>query len=326
MATLYRAHASDLLTLETARPGWTRQQLPEACGSCHVDRIVLDDGLTLAYSHYRPVRDLCEQSDMRADASARTWVVTLGMHGQSAYQARHGDTLRFCAGHTTISLSHGSEGERHYRAAQAVVQLRLVVGEHWLARYAEGRAGSSEIDAAARSRSCAALAFRPTSAATATHAAALLRGASGAPGTAPVGRLEVHIHALSVLAEQLAAWLPAETGGEGRLSDAEAARLHGVREFMQQHLDQPLTIACLCATAGLSEFRLKQGFRRLYGTTPHRMLTELRMRRAWSLLETGCQVAEAAYRVGFEHPANFSVAFSRFFGRSPKSVFGKRRG
>ena len=54
-------------------------------------------------------------------------------------------------------------------------------------------------------------------------------------------------------------------------------------------------------------------------------LTEMRMRRAWELLETGCQVAQAAYRVGYCHPANFSAAFTRFHGRAPKSVFGKRR-
>ncbi|MDF3852258.1 helix-turn-helix domain-containing protein, partial [Achromobacter denitrificans] len=45
----------------------------------------------------------------------------------------------------------------------------------------------------------------------------------------------------------------------------------------------------------------------------------------WELLETGCQVAQAAYRVGYRHPANFSAAFTRFHGRAPKSVFGKRR-
>ena len=48
------------------------------------------------------------------------------------------------------------------------------------------------------------------------------------------------------------------------------------------------------------------------------------MRRAWALLETGCQVAQAGWQVGYAHPSNFSAAFTRFYGRSPKSVFGRR--
>ncbi|MNG39296.1 Helix-turn-helix domain protein [compost metagenome] len=55
------------------------------------------------------------------------------------------------------------------------------------------------------------------------------------------------------------------------------------------------------------------------------MLHEIRMRKAYTLLESGCQVAQAAYRVGYKFPGSFSTAFTRFFGKPPKSVFGKRR-
>ena len=37
------------------------------------------------------------------------------------------------------------------------------------------------------------------------------------------------------------------------------------------------------------------------------------------------QVAQAAYRVGYKFPNNFSAAFTRLFGKPPKSVLGKRR-
>jgi AraC-like DNA-binding protein len=89
-------------------------------------------------------------------------------------------------------------------------------------------------------------------------------------------------------------------------------------------MDRELTVQYLCLATGLNEFKLKQGFRALYGDSPMRLLTGMRMRRAWELLEGGCQVAQAAYQVGYRHPANFSAAFTRFHGRAPKSVFGKR--
>ena len=36
-------------------------------------------------------------------------------------------------------------------------------------------------------------------------------------------------------------------------------------------------------------------------------------------------VAQAAWQVGYKYPNNFTVAFTRYFGRSPKSIFGKKR-
>ncbi|MNG24257.1 Regulatory protein PchR [compost metagenome] len=89
-------------------------------------------------------------------------------------------------------------------------------------------------------------------------------------------------------------------------------------------MDRALTIPYLCAAVGLNECKFKQGFRDLFGASPHRFLLDLRMRRAWALLESGCQVAQAAWQVGYAHPTNFSAAFMRYFGRTPKSVSGGR--
>ncbi len=55
-------------------------------------------------------------------------------------------------------------------------------------------------------------------------------------------------------------------------------------------------------------------------STPYQMLLDIRMNKAWELLSTGLQVAQTAYAVGYEHPSNFSAAFTRFYGRSPKSI------
>jgi len=56
------------------------------------------------------------------------------------------------------------------------------------------------------------------------------------------------------------------------------------------------------------------------------LLLELRMRKAYALLESGQQVAQAGWQVGYKYPNNFSVAFARYFGRSPKAIFGSRCG
>ena len=48
---------------------------------------------------------------------------------------------------------------------------------------------------------------------------------------------------------------------------------------------------------------------------------EQRLARAWAALEqTGCSVAEVAHGAGYSSAANFSTAFKRRFGISPKLV------
>ena len=80
------------------------------------------------------------------------------------------------------------------------------------------------------------------------------------------------------------------------------------------------------AALGMSESKLGRVFRQRYQQSPGQYLLELKMQKAWSMLETGCQVAEAAYALGYEWPENFSAAFVRFFGCRPKEVFPKAVG
>jgi len=55
------------------------------------------------------------------------------------------------------------------------------------------------------------------------------------------------------------------------------------------------------------------------------LLLKMRIRKAYALLESGQQVAQAGWLVGYKYPNNFSATFTRYFGRSPKAVFGSRK-
>ena len=103
-----------------------------------------------------------------------------------------------------------------------------------------------------------------------------------------------------------------------RLRPVEQVRFE-VRQRLEQ-MAQALTLDYLCAHVGLSLFKFKQGWKYRYGDSPQRTLLALRMQRAKLLLENGCQVAQAGWQTGYRHPANFSAAFSRYFGYAPKTV------
>ena len=196
-------------------------------------------------------------------------------------------------------------GERRFEANQRAAQLRVLVDEEALARYWPEGLISLLPDGGVRQLEHAA-----TTAAAALHARALLRA------TDP---LAVHIGVLSLLAEQLRALRPAPAPVP-RWSEADIARLERVHALMQEQMAQELTLDYLCAQVGLSLFKLKQGWRYRYNDSPQRTLLALRMQRAKLLLENGCQVAQAGRQTGYRHPANFSAAFSRYFGYAPKTV------
>jgi AraC-like DNA-binding protein len=301
------------IPVRTAPPGWTRQALPAELGECHAERFTLGDGLVLARSLYHPLRDLAEES-VNADA-ARTLVITLGLSGESGYVERSGATLRFGANHTTLAAFSGSHGERRYAAGQPVRQLRLLVSGEALDRYV----GPELSRRLTQVQGVRQLDYRRS---TPASLACARRLAQPSPGRA-TDALDLHIAMLSLAALELRHIAP-EPVCAPRHSDDDLARLERARDLLAAQMDRELTLSYLAGAVGLNEFKLKQGFREVFGTSPHRMLLELRMRRAWALLETGCQVAQAGYQVGYAHPANFSAAFSRFFGRTPKSVFGRR--
>ena len=287
---------------DRAAAGWMRRQLDHGMDDCRADQRQVDQGLLLVHSDYRPRLALVEQSQ-HDDAGGL--VITIGLEGASGYTTRDGGQLHFRGGHTTVTAFHHVSGERRFEAHHRAAQLRVLVGEEALARYWPEGLASLLPNGGARQ-----LAHAATTRTAALHARSLLRA------TDP---LAVHIGVLSLLAEQLRTLRPAPVPVP-RWSDADIARLERAYALMQEQMAQELTLDYLCAQAGLSLFKLKQGWRYRYNDSPQRTLLALRMQRAKLLLENGCQVAQAGWQTGYRYPANFSAAFSRYFGYAPKTV------
>ncbi|UDL05354.1 helix-turn-helix transcriptional regulator [Marinobacter sp. CA1] len=300
----YRIDSGEAIA--TTRPGaWQRRCLPSRVGACVVDRLALADGVALVYSDYRPREDLVEVSELALADPVVT--LTVGLEGRSGYRGDQAD-LGFVAGQTTVTRFQQARGERRYRAGERVRQLRLMVAAPALARYrldgllgGPGRAAVQQLDQAATPVPMQPLVARLE---------ALYR-------QSPEQRLELEITALSLLSAQVQRLvLPSSVVRSPR--DREAIRQ--VRALMVAQPERPWTLAMLSQAVGINEAKLKAGVRAEYDTTPFRLLTAIRMQRARELLQQGHPVATAAYRSGYSHPANFSLAFKRFFGESPKVV------
>ncbi|MDQ7727789.1 AraC family transcriptional regulator [Halomonas sp. SpR8] len=269
---------------------------------------VLDDGLSVVLTRYRARQALVEES--HTPHTGAGVIITFGLQGHSDYRERWGPRVDFRHGHTTVTAFDHSQGERHIPEGETVLQLRLVASTGWLARYLGERYQS----ALPASKGVRSLAFQPTSAGSRAHLQALQASLQ-----TDSARIQKHIHALSLLGEQLEALLP-EPRHTQHIATADVERIVQAHEILINELDRPLTLAYLGARVGLGEQKLKQGFRRMFGTTPQHFLHQQRMRHAHMLLESGQQVAQAAYATGYRHPSNFSSAFTRFFGYAPKAI------
>ena len=101
--------------------------------------------------------------------------------------------------------------------------------------------------------------------------------------------------------------------------DQEMIRtLAETRRYMEEHLDEPLSISDLSRCACLSATTFKEGFRRLYGLPVHTWLQQRRMERAAELLrDSSLSVLGVAQSVGYSSASQFSAAFRRQYGMSP---------
>jgi AraC family transcriptional regulator len=95
-------------------------------------------------------------------------------------------------------------------------------------------------------------------------------------------------------------------------------RLARADEYMRAHLESPLTLQGIADSIGLSRFHTLRLFRNLFGETPIKRLTRLRMERAQLLLaQDGGSVTDIAFRCGYDNPAHFASAFRRHMGMTP---------
>lgn len=309
----YRLDAADIAEPKCLGQGiWMRSQLPNELGDCTTDICSLDDGLALAYAHYHPRHDLLEHSSIEREA--RSLTITVGLEGESSTIGVDGQRFEFIAGHSTVAAFSSVRGERRFPADRLTRQLRLIASEPLLRCYCLEHL----LDGVPNDHCAHHIHFGQYGGATQRLAHSLVH-----LHACDAGVLDLQIAALGLLAEQTRTFRPPAV--LGKLHEDERERMLHARDLMMTHYAKSLTIAWLCANVGTNEFKIKQGFREMFGTSPYRMLTDIRMAKAWELLETGLHVSTVAYRVGYQHLSSFSAAFERYYGKTPKSVAGNQK-
>ena len=96
-------------------------------------------------------------------------------------------------------------------------------------------------------------------------------------------------------------------------------KLRRTKEFIEEHLEDDLSLAEISAAAGLSQFHFARAFRRSTGSTPQQFVTQRRIERAKELLaKNDLPIVEVSLRTGFTNQSHFTSLFRKFTSLTPK--------
>ena len=134
----------------------------------------------------------------------------------------------------------------------------------------------------------------------------------------PVFLIKAKGMATALLAEVLLQLEQQASSAGVHLATRDVERLQSVRERIEREHRESLTLDQLAADAGINRSKLTRGFKALYGSSVMDYLLEQRMAIAETMIREGRPVSVIADLVGYHDQSNFTRAFKRFYGVSPR--------
>ncbi|WP_443938651.1 helix-turn-helix transcriptional regulator [Pedobacter sp. MW01-1-1] len=105
------------------------------------------------------------------------------------------------------------------------------------------------------------------------------------------------------------------------LIERDIPKLEQAREILEQQYCDPPTHKQLSKMVLLNEFKLRNGFKKYFGTTIYDYITRIRMEMAKKLIiEERKNMYEVGMEIGFKHQASFTNAFKKYYGILPSDI------
>lgn len=108
------------------------------------------------------------------------------------------------------------------------------------------------------------------------------------------------------------------------LLNADADKMKELKDYIDVHLQEDLSLDRLAALTGQSRSKLKRHFKLAYKDSPGKYILDSRMRLAYQLLVTrNYSVNQVAEMVGYKNRTGFSHAFRKFHNLNPMDLLTK---
>lgn len=139
------------------------------------------------------------------------------------------------------------------------------------------------------------------------------------PLTGQLRKIYTEAKVLELLATQLKQFSEMPTKDKRSATDRDL--FMAIHEYLQQHFAEDLSLASIAKQFGINEFKLKKGYRENFDSTVFDHIVELRMMKAYELLQEGdFLVQEVSRDIGYKSANHFATAFKKRFGKSPSAL------
>lgn len=101
---------------------------------------------------------------------------------------------------------------------------------------------------------------------------------------------------------------------------SESLKLSAILKYINQHINENLSLDELAQRFSLSKFYLTRRFKELTGLSLHQFIVKKRLTRARYLISVGIDPYRAAVDAGFNNYSHFSRTFKSYFGQNPSSI------
>jgi AraC-like DNA-binding protein len=113
---------------------------------------------------------------------------------------------------------------------------------------------------------------------------------------------------------------PKKSSAPEPLNRADIERIRAAHEHILANMQSPPSLLSLARYVGLNDFKLKKGFRQVFGNSVFGCLHEHRMNQARRMLQdSNKSIKEISYAVGYKNAHSFSDAFKKYYGVRPSS-------
>lgn len=137
-----------------------------------------------------------------------------------------------------------------------------------------------------------------------------------------IKRLYLESKAMEMIALYLQQLLPENRAIKRypNLSADDIERIHHAKDILLKNSLKPLSLSELSRQIGFNDFKLKWGFKKVFGTTVFTYLNNYRLAQARQLIEQDkLSISQIANAVGFANHSYFSAIFKRKYGISPRA-------
>ncbi len=136
----------------------------------------------------------------------------------------------------------------------------------------------------------------------------------------PISTLYAQTASLMLAAHLLRYYTTTSLPIRERVQGLSERQIKRVREYIQAHLAEPLSLEMLAEQIGFSQYHFTRLFRLSFGESPHQYVLRQRVGLAQHLLyHTDMPISIVALESGFAHQSHLTQAFKRYVGMTPRA-------